>query len=270
MGRGHEKGVPPMPAGRAPVLLSPANNLSGLRCPRNQFKQLTSHHASACSSARTSCMCDCCAAAVRPARAWPRRSSADPPLRPLTLKDLGEGALLLQVVALRARATQPRLAVNHHAHGPAIGAHGLHRERAVGPARPEFHGVERVDGAAAPLDLVAGVGRAPEAALAQHVVLVLAPPHGARHPPSRRRPARGPTCAHARRLHVFTEPRASRPRARILTSHKSAKTVKTGHRLRLRPALFSSLPPSSPGTLRRRRQGGARGVPPSPGKPPAK
>lgn len=141
---------------------------------------------------------------------------------PLALKDLGEGALLLQVVALRARATQPRLAVDHHAHGPAIGAHGLHRERAVGPARPELHGVERVDGAAAPLDLVAGVGRAPEAALAQHVVLVLAPPHGACHPPSRRRPARGPTCAHARRLHVFTEPGASRPRAH---AHESSLAI---------------------------------------------
>ena len=112
-------------------------------------------------------------------------------MRSLALELLVEGALLLQVVALRAQAAESRLAVDHHAHGPALGAHGLHCERAVDSARSELHGVERVDGATAPLDLVAGVGRAPEAALAQHVVLLLAPPHGARHLPSRRRPARG-------------------------------------------------------------------------------
>ena len=118
-------------------------------------------------------------------------------MRPLALQLLVEGALLLQVVALGAERAHPGLPVDLHAHGPALRAHRLHGERAVDPRRAHLHRPHGVGDAAPPLDLGRRVGRAPEAHLAQDVVLLLRPPAHGIHLPPRLKPRRAPRLAPA-------------------------------------------------------------------------
>ena len=95
----------------------------------------------------------------------------------LLLQELVEGALLLEVVFLRAQPAHPRALVDVHADGAAAGAHRLHGQAAVDPAGAHLDGPDGVGNAAAPLDLIAGIARPAIAHLAQDVVLLLCPQH---------------------------------------------------------------------------------------------